>query len=215
VGGVDVVLYSSSVRSLFPVFFLRERLSEVQDADAFLVAAVHRGTELCWLAPVLVTPQRETFTPRILLGDMPDALSVSRVPYRHWSLFASSARRRRADTKKPEERHPLEIVSLRSLQPGGAMRTERLLRCSMTAYRAVDAVCEIPFFTFRMDADDACARPIPEVRLWSKWAHWHAAPRRNAEVEKLLWRKTTQRVYSLLMVVLFWIIASCGNGASP
>ena len=105
------------------------------------------------------------------------------------------------------------LLSWRSPLPAGATRTERWLRCDVTAYRVMGAIVHIPFVTFRTDADDACARPIPEGRLGLQWAHCHAAPRRKPTMEERIWRKTTQRVYAVPMVALCGIIASCGNGA--
>ncbi len=166
--------YCSSVRSPSPLLYQRKHLSDVPDVGAFLVSVVHRGPEPCRPEPLLATQKCDPFTALILLGDMLDALSVSRVPHRHWDLFASSARRRRADAKRPEERYPLEIVSLSSPLPDGTTRKERLLRCCVTAYILVGAVVQTPFFTLRTDADDTCARPISAMRLPLRRVHRHA-----------------------------------------
>jgi hypothetical protein len=61
----------------------RENLSALQHVDAFLVAAVHRGTDLCWPEARRATLPRAIFPSLLLLDDILDDLSVNRVPYGH------------------------------------------------------------------------------------------------------------------------------------
>ena len=214
-GRLDVVQYCSSVRAVSPMVCQREHLADVQDVAALLVAVVHLRTDLRQPAALRTTQTHDPFTALLLLGDRVNDPSFHRAPRHRWNLFAFMARRRQADGKLPEERYTIVLVSLHIPVPAGATRTEGLLRCGVTAHIVVRAVVPTLFFTLRTDTDDACARPMPEVRMSLKGARGHALLRRNPEVWQLIWRRTTHRVYALPMVALCWSIASCGNGACP
>ncbi len=105
--GVDVVQDSSSVRALSPVVYQRERLADVHNVAALLVAGVPLRIDLRQPAALRMTQKPAPFTALLLPDDEVDDPSFNHVLHRRWDRLAFTVRRRHGDVTLPEERYVL------------------------------------------------------------------------------------------------------------
>lgn len=198
--------YGCSVHSHSPLFSQGGRLSDVQDAGPFFVAAVHLSPGLCRSEGHYVRLTRETVTQLFVLGDMPAALCFGCVPRHHGDQLAY-IRTQRSLFSPIVLRHRCSFLH--------RLQHCENLPCLMSPTGNLRLAPRPGMVTvYPQSAENGVVRRILVVSLSVRQVHRHASPRRGPAAWERVWQSTPHRVYAVYMVALSLIIAACENGAS-